>query len=578
MSSSTKKNKIIDGNLVPLDTTKFPFAKGNWTNAYSDNTNVYYVFSGLGTANITFNARCYVSYLLVGGGQAGGWAGRAGWTDSAENGQGWHSWIYNGSYGNCGEIKTDYIDVNADTTINIKVGNGGKPIPYSTKHNDKSYGAGLVTLSCHDIYNFIQHGPLDSENAAVLNLLDQKFNTEDQTGGKGEDTILSSSNFTDKIVAKGGEGNGLNLSELQYTIRWIYNTIAEFNENNPTSITAPAYTDFQNNLMNNKNYGFGGNGGESSFDRTCNSKYNQPLAKCNMNFYGNNNNEYLKVNITDNGVAGENGIAILWVNIEDFLNSLINQIENLINKFYNNEMPAIAANYESAFVDEQIQEKDFNSKQHSYDNLQAQLKLLLDRKQYLEYRKKNYVELENQYNSTIATDETIIVENTNTLNNDKRINKMKKENLFKMINAENLKLQMYYNDLTEKLVGYDRKNDFESENAEFYKKVYFYVFYLYYIVVVVFFFFLASKTNIDIKWKILVLIICLLYPLFIYRIQYSIYDNLVYLKSIVFATPYKPAKKLDYNAIEAYEAYLYLKSFFTIFTVDNQPPSLQDNY
>jgi len=120
-----------------------------------------------------------------------------------------------------------------------------------------------------------------------------------------------------------------------------------------------------------------------------------------------------------------------------------------------------------------------------------------------------------------------------------------KEKLFSLIQKENVILQQYHNDLLEKLNTYDRKTEFTTPYLDFLQWLNFYLFYLYFLCFLIFSYILFARLSWNIQVKFLVFGLFVLYPFYIYSVEYIVWDNIVYMYCVVFAVPYKSPEKLS---------------------------------
>ena len=133
-----------------------------------------------------------------------------------------------------------------------------------------------------------------------------------------------------------------------------------------------------------------------------------------------------------------------------------------------------------------------------------------------------------------------IGEKSGELIRNQNINEIEKHRLYQLIKKENIMLKQYYNDLVDKLTTYDRDSDFNSGNVDFYGWISKYMLYWYFIMLSIFAYYFYNSTIWEYKRKIAIFMLLVLYPFFIDRIEFFIYNNLKYVYSLIFAIPYKP--------------------------------------
>lgn len=112
--------------------------------------------------------------------------------------------------------------------------------------------------------------------------------------------------------------------------------------------------------------------------------------------------------------------------------------------------------------------------------------------------------------------------------------------LYNAIQKENIILQQYSKDLQDKLYIYDYRVENKWENIAFYKtfnKNLFYVYYglLLYIAATLF----AGYSDIGSLYKIAILFVLVMFPLYVTQIEFYIKDQIYYVYCLVLSKPYK---------------------------------------
>jgi len=131
-------------------------------------------------------------------------------------------------------------------------------------------------------------------------------------------------------------------------------------------------------------------------------------------------------------------------------------------------------------------------------------------------------------------DTSILAQNAKYANIDVNID------LYNAIQKENIILQQYYKDLTDKMNMYDYNVEKKWENIEFYKTFNKYLFYIYYAV----FFYIAAKlvvgySDFSTLYKTAIIILLFVFPLYITAFEFYIKDQLYYAYCVVMSKPYK---------------------------------------
>lgn len=118
-----------------------------------------------------------------------------------------------------------------------------------------------------------------------------------------------------------------------------------------------------------------------------------------------------------------------------------------------------------------------------------------------------------------------------------------KEELFHLIQKENLILQQYHDDLAEKLVTYDRKYDFDSPKVEWLTWINRYLFWFYMICVLIFAYFVYMRVSWTWWIKVVVILVLTVYPFYVYKVEYWLWDYMVYMYCLFSGVKYvKPTK------------------------------------
>jgi len=221
----------------------------------------------------------------------------------------------------------------------------------------------------------------------------------------------------------------------------------------------------------------------------------------------------------------------------------INQIRTQINEYDKVKIPKANKDQAVAQYYKLSQENKYDIALNDYNNMLADVAGLRDKQAVIIDKIKNYAFVEN--NEKMAGDIA-----SNEVKNKfedfyrlKTNNQSEKQKLFHLIQKENLLLQQYYHDLEEKLITYDRKYEFGSNNVELLQLTNKVLFYFYLICLFVLCYYLYLYLGWDNKIKIFILVLFVLYPFFIYRFEYFFWDNFVYAYCLLFSIPYKSPTK-----------------------------------
>ena len=112
--------------------------------------------------------------------------------------------------------------------------------------------------------------------------------------------------------------------------------------------------------------------------------------------------------------------------------------------------------------------------------------------------------------------------------------------LYNAIQKENIILQQYSKDLQDKLYTYDNRVENKWENIAFYKTFNKYLFYVYYgLLLYIAATLFAGYGDIGTLYKIAILFVLVVFPLYITQLEFYIKDQIYYLYCLVLSKPYK---------------------------------------
>lgn len=222
------------------------------------------------------------------------------------------------------------------------------------------------------------------------------------------------------------------------------------------------------------------------------------------------------------------------------LNKKIQNVSNQINNYEKNLIPQSKVDVIKANVYETEEEQAYESAQNKYDTL------LYDISSVLISQADTIARIKNNYNiETTTRDAEIFAANETGLKGaglirSKNINEIEKHRLYELIQKENIVLNQYHNDLVDKLYTYERGYNFNSMNVEFYKHINTYMLYTYILLVLICSYYMYYALPWETRYKAILFVMFMLYPFFIQNVEIYIYDNIMYLYSLIFALPYKP--------------------------------------
>jgi hypothetical protein len=224
-------------------------------------------------------------------------------------------------------------------------------------------------------------------------------------------------------------------------------------------------------------------------------------------------------------------------------NKLLDDMEEKINDYEVNKIPKAYQYQASSQFYKLTQENNYDIAMNEYNNVVSDVADVRDKQNITIDKIKNYATLDKNERSAGKIALSEVDKKIDVFHLSKKENIAEKEKLFHLIQKENLVLEQYYQDLEEKLITYDRKYEFGSDNIELFKFVNKALFYFYLFCLLVLCYYLYTYLAWDKKVKIFILGLFVLYPFYIYRFEYFFWDNFVYAYCLLFAIPYKRPTK-----------------------------------
>jgi len=228
------------------------------------------------------------------------------------------------------------------------------------------------------------------------------------------------------------------------------------------------------------------------------------------------------------------------------LDSEINDYEAKI-KTAQDEKAIFDASYNSASTQKQQKEKDedvllqsINDKEKEYNRNVDNYNVLIDQLAELKTDAKIATDVSDEMGNELANILDVTSYTSNVAQKLKYMNIGANIDLYNAIQKENIILQQYSKDLQDKLYIYDYRVENKWENIAFYKtfnKNLFYVYYglLLYIAATLF----AGYGDIGSLYKIAILFVLVMFPLYITQIEFYIKDQIYYVYCLVLSKPYK---------------------------------------